>query len=280
MARGSILFGAADPLIVPDVGTKVGGGGTVLDPLFPPGFVPPGAPPSAQPNGPTWNRGPATNPLVAARTAPMGRLNPIELQGPTTGGQDGWMAVAIDRPSFLWPTGYTYDGVTVRLPNYPTLFCPQARPENDSLAMRSVRRGIAYLSNPGIWWVKYGAPTAATPAKVQCLLIDANDPGNVSAYLSMPACNGYTQGRDAAISATPSLLVAGNPGRIALTLQNTSASGIIRVGIGALASNTVGFRVSAGGVNSVSFAGDGLPLDSIWVAAETGTLSMEYVEFY
>lgn len=247
-----------------------------------PGALPPTPdnliPGARQSPGSVFGAAESTNPLVSARFAPAIKINPITLRGPITGGDRGWMQLAIDRPSFLWPTGYLTDGSTVNLPQYEVLYAPIAIPLLDSQALRSARRGIAYLSNPGIWWVKYNAPAAATAAVLNALVIDANDPAVASRYLSEPGCNGFN-GPTTTVAAigTAAICMPANPYRKSVTVQGVPGAGspIVRIGIGGVAADwnagNVGLRLITGSFNSMTFAGDSLALEDIFCVAEAGS---------
>lgn len=219
----------------------------------------------------------ATTPeLVQARFAPTIRLNPITIEGPTIGGRDGWQSIDIDRPMILWPTGYDLGGVNFSLPIAEVLYAPETKPANDSLAIRSLRRGIAYLSNPGRWWVKYGIAAAATPFTLSCLLIDASDPAVAARYLSEPGPNVTRYFGSVGVNPDPGpsvLLVQANPYRKALTIQN-HANPAIRIQVGTPGTIANGIRLPA--TASVTFAGDTLTLDAVYGMAE-GALTGDVV---
>lgn len=221
---------------------------------------------------------PSTNALIAARFAPAVRLNPLSLRGPVTNGDSGWLMLTIDRPSFVWPTGYMNNGTTLNVPAYEVLYAPIQRPLNDSQALRSARRGIAYLSNPGAWWIKYNAPDAAAAATLECIVIDANDPAVAGRYLSEPGCNGFTTGTVVlpATGGTALQIVAANPYRKGLTIQNvTTGAGGCRVGIGGVALDWAtigGFVLSAGTVpGTLTMAGDTLALSACFGIGTSAT---------
>lgn len=225
-----------------------------------------------------------TNDLVAARFAPAIRINPLTLRGGVTGGDPGWLQLTIDRPSVVWPTGYKNDGTTLNVPAFEVLYTPLVKPMVDSQAMRSARRGIAYLSNPGEWWVKYDAPSAATAATLEVIVIDANDPAVASRYLSEPGCNGYSKGQVAVgAPAAANEIVPANPYRKGLTIQNVGASAL-RIGIGGVAADwnvgNVGLRLASSGVSSISFAGDNLVLDAVFAVGESAVGTVYFVEYF
>lgn len=249
-------------------------------PSVPPGTGQPGEVYRAGAASP-FGRALSTPELVGARYTESNRLNPITLRGGLTGGDSGWQAIVIDRPSFVWPTGYASDGSTLNVPGAEVLYAPHARPRVDTEALRSLRRGIAYLSNPGVWWLKYGAATASPAATLECVVIDASDPGVVSKYLSEPGPNYVTQGDVATISTASVQLVAANPYRKALTIQNTSTFAI-RLGLGITAVGTTGVRIVAGVTGTVTFSGDSLFLgavNGIRDSTASADASCAYVEY-
>lgn len=131
--------------------------------------------------------------LIRARYAPAGECNPDEVNG------DTWFQLRITRPTIVRTFSdlgelHNDTNAPIEYGGCALWFAPGRRtgnlPEDSATlsassdwrgAMRSRGRGIAYLSNPGVWNLYYAI---GATSRVKYQVLDANDPNVGARYLS------------------------------------------------------------------------------------------------
>lgn len=206
----------------PHVPPGGGGGGGGLQPF--PGTGGGGGGPLIPSAAGPFGSGPATNPLVAARSAPSLKPNPENLPS------QAWKSIEVDRPSILWVAA----GITTNAIYYTCEAIPTTKTVTSGVSVPtlggaasfadpvqiSVRHGICYLSGPGRWWIYNAGST-----NVEALVLDASDPAVAARYLNEPGSAKWSNTTQVTVNSTSTLLVSDSRSRAATILQHTAKDG-------------------------------------------------------
>jgi hypothetical protein len=198
-----------------------------------------------------------------------------------------WFPVGpFDRPMIVWPidviqglsTDSTGDALVNGLEGGNILYSPNTIPTTDADAYVSDGMGVCYLSNPGLWWLKYSNVAASAITKVTCLLLDASDPSQAAKIMNQAGCQVAVDPYDSstqlpaqgkyfrlAIAAGSRVLAPASRNRSTLVIQNTGvfsakfgggspilAGNSIRLGFGGIASSSAGILLAPGASMTLS----------------------------
>lgn len=225
-------------------------------------------------------RTPATELVVAARHVKVRPNNLVTLKA------GAWTEIGNkDRPHFLVPTISTdYDPNLGELQGF--LFSSPDRPPigatfNDQVTRATwSRNGMAYLPFwPGgkfyvAYWIHGQVGLAQDAGQLNCMLVDAEDPGVVADFMARPGENFRIYTRQSILSTTAVTVRAAQPWRKWLTVQNTG-SNTVRVmqnpeliGVASMSGGLKGHQLRSGGEYHVE--GDTLSKWRVDVCLDSG----------
>lgn len=188
-----------------------------------------------------------------------------------------WTSIPVDRPTIALAIQTDTQGTGPRIfYNYDQIPLGLGLGGTYTLAAQMSEGGIVFLSGPGKWWLL--ADSGFSP--IDLILVDAFNPALAAKYLQQQAASLAVQ-TNVALSTTASSVIIANRRRAALTIQNQSGSGNVRLCFGSSPPATylgLGSGILLPPTASITFQGTTLMRGDVFGVSST-TNNVEVVEY-